>query len=117
MKCFVRPERAGRAENPHFFHVDGPCLDEAGRPADWDRPGVLAADPAFERLQVNHYFVKSAAQWRQKMARGYHDVVRSGAEFAAYDRNEVEDGAILRFVPATRRIMGEIPGAAVTGAA
>jgi hypothetical protein len=76
-----------------------------GQEMRWTAPGKSLEAPVFEHLQINHYFIKSVAQWEQKMRRGYHDIERSGAEFAAYDRNEVADTAILRFVPHTKAIM------------
>jgi hypothetical protein len=63
-------------------------------PNDWRIP----IDPAnFAIAQVNHYFVKSAAEWNRKVARHrrYSADDRDGY-FAWLDRNEVEDTAILK---------------------
>jgi hypothetical protein len=58
---------------------------------------VLEAD--YEIAQVNHYFVKSYAEWQAKLSRGYPDqTVRPLEMFHEYDRNEVHDASILRSV-------------------
>lgn len=65
---------------------------------------ALQPDVKFNVAQVNHYFVKSRAEFDRKRARGRADVAdgealkyRHEGEFAAYDRNEEEDLSILRF--------------------
>jgi hypothetical protein len=72
-------------------------------PNDWRIP----PDPANLALaQVNHYFVKSAAEWERKIRRhnGYSADDREGY-FARLDRNEVEDASILAHLDATRSWM------------
>lgn len=105
VKTILRPGRTHGCINPHCFAVDGPYVTPQGDAVVWETPGLMAGAAVFERLQINHYFVKSQAQWRDKLRRGYHDIQRDAAAFAAYDRNEVEDTAILRFLPATLAVL------------
>ncbi len=67
----------------------------------------IRLDPAnFAIAQVNHYFVKSAAEWERKIRRhrGYSSDEREGY-FERLDRNEVADAAILAHRDATRAWM------------
>ena len=105
VKSFVRPTQVISSANPHYFNVSGAYVTDSRKAVEWQTPGITAAQPDYEFMQVNHYFVKSLEQWQRKIQRGYHDLERSGAEFAAYDRNEVEDAAALRFLPTTKIIL------------
>jgi hypothetical protein len=69
----------------------------------------------FEGLVINHYFTKSQREWEQKRARGRatksisdKERERANSMFFEYDRNEVEDRAILRFLPSVRREIAEL---------
>lgn len=62
--------------------------------------------------QINHYFTKTAEEFERKRSRGRADLppespdrIRSEDEFRAYDRNEDVDTSILRWRPATMRIL------------
>ncbi len=108
IKSILRPGRAGRAVNAHYFEVEEGYVTPEAIPIQWsDERGIAREPPVYHLLQVNHYFVKSKEQWARKMARGYHDVKRldPDAEFNHNDRNEVEDTAILRFLAKTRAIL------------
>lgn len=92
VKSIIRPELMEAALNPHVFAMDGGYVDLAGRPVAWGHlPGLLAHDPDYAGGALNHYFTRSAAHWREKLARGYPDTVRPAGDFVTYDRNEVED--------------------------
>jgi hypothetical protein len=73
--------------------------------------------------QVNHYVVKSRAEFAEKRRRGIATVppeaankgtTRDGDFFAFHDRNEEEERAILRHLPALRREMGRVEAAVRT---
>ncbi|WP_234730805.1 glycosyltransferase family 2 protein [Acidocella facilis] len=92
VKSIIRPALMESCLNPHAFAMRGDYVDLLGRPVIWGGgPGVLAATPDHQGGSLNHYFVRSRAHWREKMARGYHDLTRPEGEFEAYDRNEVPD--------------------------
>ena len=106
VKTISRP-RAVALLTPHFCAYRGaPRVRSAsGEPAanEWR----IDIDPAnFAVAQVNHYFVKSRAEWAAKLRRGYGWTDEDRAPlFAMCDRNECEDSAILRWAPETRRWM------------
>lgn len=90
VKTIVRPRYAVGAETPHSFGFrERLCADEAGRltSGPW-------RSPTYEIAQVNHYFIRSRQEWREKCVRGAADGTRKTvAEFEAYDSgmNDVED--------------------------
>jgi glycosyltransferase involved in cell wall biosynthesis len=92
VKSIIRPELMQAALSPHAFAMEGEYVDLAGRPVAWGHiPGYLPHDPDYAGGALNHYFTRSAAHWREKLARGYPDTTRAPEDFAVYDRNEVED--------------------------
>ena len=101
VKSIVRPKGA-RPLTPHTFAVRGAYVRPDGRPATFGPPAFTADAPDYGLLQVSHYFTRSRAHWRRKMARGYRDIVRPPDAFAQYDRNEVEDLSTARFAPAVK---------------
>jgi len=106
VKSIIRPALMEVALNPHAFKVRGGYVDLLGRPVRWGQTeGCLAEVPDYAGGALNHYFVRSSAHWREKLARGYHDLTRKTEEFTVYDRNEVEDGRATRYVPAIRALL------------
>ncbi len=107
VKSFVRPVNTIRSINPHYFEVRGKYVTPHGMLVEWASPGITTGEPVFDAIQINHYFIKSAEQWEEKMVRGYHDTKRTGSEtiFKNYDRNEVKDTAILSFLSTTEAII------------
>jgi glycosyltransferase involved in cell wall biosynthesis len=116
VKSIIRPGFARRCLNPHCFdltgHTSGSYCDPQRRPMQWlpapEHGGILAGvtrdNPDYSAGRINHYFTRSRAHWRAKLRRGYPGVqdLRSDAEFAEYDRNEIEDPIALRYFPAVR---------------
>jgi glycosyltransferase involved in cell wall biosynthesis len=106
VKSIVRPALMEAATNPHVFAMRGGYVDLSGRPVAWGHvAGLLAHDPDYAGGALNHYFTRSAAHWREKLARGYPDTSRAPEDFAAYDRNEVEDTRLAARAPALRALM------------
>jgi hypothetical protein len=109
IKSAIRPQRTLKAINPHAFEVRGRYVVGDGTEARWQEvPGITAEPPVeFGAARVNHYSTKSLAQWQAKVARGRADlaVLRGEDEFAAFDRNELDDDLILRHASATRDLM------------
>ncbi len=100
VKSIIRPQLMERAVNPHAFQMRGEYADLAGRRVAWGHtPGVLAHRPDYAGGALHHYFVRSVAHWREKLARGYHDLTRPDDEFFMYDRNEVEDRSLALHAP------------------
>ena len=111
VKSIIRPALMESCLNPHAFAMRGDYVDLLGRSIVWGGgPGVLAATPDHRGGSLNHYFVRSRAHWREKMARGYHDLTRPEGEFEAYDRNEVPDERLAARAGEIRRALaGPLP--------
>ncbi len=107
VKSIVRPALMEAVTNPHVFAMRGGYVDLIGRPIAWDhvQGGLIAHDPDYAGGALNHYFTRSAAHWREKLARGYPDTSRAPEDFAAYDRNEVEDTRLAVRAHALRALM------------
>ena len=79
-------------------------------------PGVGRTGSAHHGIiQVNHYFTKSAEEWKAKQARGratkpddHPDSARKAKDFVKHDRNEVEDTGLLPYAEAIRSKMVEL---------
>jgi hypothetical protein len=105
VKYLVRPVTVRRVLNPCMFVVDGPVRPPAGRPVKWQTPDTATKLAEHSVAQINHYFTRSAEDWRRKLARGYEGSDRGDSlrdKFKKFDRNEIEDRGVLRFVPAVR---------------
>lgn len=100
VKSLVRPECVIRVACPHVSEVDGGYTDSVGRPMRW--LSSVRSAPQLEACRIQHYFTRSHAQWRDKIARGYRDIVRGAEQFSHFDRNEVVDETALRFAPEVR---------------
>jgi glycosyltransferase involved in cell wall biosynthesis len=117
VKSIIRPRLARGCGNPHYFDmredIDGHYCDATGQYMLWSRApeapggvlrGVSRAAPDYAQCRVNHYFTRSRAHWQAKLRRGYPSdfVIRKTEEFAAYDRNDVEDRIAARDLPALK---------------
>jgi FkbM family methyltransferase len=102
IKSIVRPGRVLGALNPHGFHVAGRYAGLDGRTLNFSGPGILADRPDFSFGKLHHYFGKSREDWQQKLRRGYHDIVRSDADFLTHDVNGVMDDSAARLAAVVR---------------
>jgi hypothetical protein len=112
VKSLVRTARIRAAHtNPHFVQLDGDYCNARGVPVP---ARALHSQACHEVMVVNHYFTKSAADWRAKVARGkadhflateapYTDQPFRDVDHAA----RVEDRRITRFAPLVRRMLLE----------
>lgn len=90
VKSFVRPKYAIGAVSPHSFSVrERLCVGEDGR---------LVSGPfrtqSYRIAQVNHYYLRSRAEWAEKCVRGAGDgTVKRSMEFDLFDpvMNDVVD--------------------------
>ena len=94
--------------------ADGDVVDMAGQRISPARAGIHDA-VVHDKLVINHYFTKSHEEWLRKRVKGNvssriidPDWERPHEMFAAYDRNEIEETAILRFLPEIRRGIDEL---------
>ena len=105
VKSIVRPDGAIKAISPHVFEVKRNYELASRAPVAWASTGITASAPDYTVCQLNHYFVRSAAHWSAKLARGYRDGERSASEFVAYDRNEVEDRSAGQYAASVKARM------------
>ena len=105
VKSLVRADGYLRAVNPHCVATEGSYLDALGDAVQWQHEGLAKIVAGRGVPKVNHYYAKSLAEWRVKMARGYRDAhpARTMADFEACDRNEVEDLSAVATGAAARR--------------
>ncbi|MCW3477382.1 glycosyltransferase family 2 protein [Limobrevibacterium gyesilva] len=107
IKSIVRPKQVRTCRVSHWFEVDGPYVDLAGR-AIVDVKARLDDAPDYAAGQLNHYFTRSRADWDAKLARGYHDLQRQPQEFDFYDRNDVRDDSAARWAPKVRELLATV---------
>ncbi|GEL44548.1 hypothetical protein MEX01_51390 [Methylorubrum extorquens] len=95
--------------NPHVFNVRGQTVNVLHNPPEWEELGITAGSAIYETCQINHYFLKSLEEWREKMTRGYPDQdlgvideARIIAEFRSFDRNDVLDDSALLLANETK---------------
>ena len=91
------PKTARLGNSPHVFHHYGTAVGEDHRQTH----GAWRDPPSAELLRINHYYSRSIGEYERKRARprAFSGQVGDSAELP---RDEVRDGAVLRFVPALR---------------
>lgn len=106
VKSIVRPKSVIDCPNSHCFLVKGSYgLPDGSQPA-WKSPGRLHHFPSTSNWRVNHYYTRSREHWERRMKRGQlGGFVRTWAEFAAYDRNEVADTSAHKILPQVKAIL------------
>jgi hypothetical protein len=113
-KSIIRPRRALDYVNAHRFTLNGPMVNERGEVLPPE--GHRAKTPSHARIRINHYMVRSFAEWKLKQARGdprpegHPQKRRADGFFADYDRNEREDLCALRFRDAVVATLAELAG-------
>jgi hypothetical protein len=108
VKCCVQVRKIDRANTHVCYPAEGQIVRTNGEEIDYDRDGledVILDDVAV----INHYFVKSQAEWTNKRNRGRAtrpigdpEKFRDESMFVEYDRNEESDSRIDRFLSATK---------------
>jgi hypothetical protein len=90
---------------PHVASMDIHCPALKASYVQYDCDGRVFSGPFnkagnLDIARINHYFTKSLAEFREKVARGRADTLtpRSLSEFAGADQNDVEDTSALDFL-------------------
>jgi hypothetical protein len=105
VKSIVDPERAVEAVDPHrFVYTNGSAVDENRRPVHES----VTESVSFSRLRVNHYYTRSEAEFRDKLAKqratGPYRLRHNLSVF--FERlNAVPDDAITSYLPALREAL------------
>jgi hypothetical protein len=116
VKTFVRLDRdAEPAGNPHAVTLaSGRYVDTRGADVVWDTTHVeagIANAVVWHDLRVDHFVLKSRAEFEKKRARGSvaspytEEQRRQDSYFTEHDRNEVEDPMPPGFVARTKAEM------------
>jgi hypothetical protein len=110
VKFIVRPSKVTTVHTPCMFQVDGKVVTPSGRAPVWKNEWVSTKVFDHEVARLNHYLVKSRAEWEQKMDRGYRDMATDEHRllFPRFDRNDDEDLCALRFLPAVKKTLAWI---------
>lgn len=104
LKTFVRPSAVKQYFQPHTprLRAGHTFVDSNGRPIDGS---PLTSEVVWGRARINHYIVKSRAEFASKAARG--NVTGGQAPddgyLAAHDRNDVSDPMRPELIAATKR--------------
>lgn len=113
VKTFVRADRcAGPANNPHAVTLrEGRYVDAAGEDVAWDQtvvPSGISTQVIWRHLRLDHFVVKSRAEFERKRARGSAMSPRTEEQrsrddyFRSHDRNDVSDPMPAPLVDQTR---------------
>jgi hypothetical protein len=119
VKTFVRVDRcAGPCATPHAVALtSGRYIDSRGQDVEWDQSRVpvgVTSRVEWHRLRVDHFVLKSRAEFEGKRARGSATGPRTEQErartdyFAAHDRNETMDPMPEALVERTRVEMAHL---------
>ncbi len=107
VKSVVRPEMVTAVQGAHMFHIRDLGQGAFTETGEWlakSRKSDLSKVPA-GRLQLNHYYTRSAAEFERKLAKGsvrgaaYFDRGRYEQVRDWIDRDVTEDTAIMKHVP------------------
>ena len=100
-KLIARPSRVA-CFGPHGSHNAVFLSGHAVNPR-WYEVYGSTGEPDIDTFRLNHYYHRSAEEAAAKIRRQDRNAVAGfqpdAARLAAHDRNEVEDAAILRFLP------------------
>jgi hypothetical protein len=102
VKSFIRPDRcAGPSNNPHAVTLErGRYVDASGDDVSWDQADVpcgITKKVVWSRVRVDHFVLKSRAEFERKRSRGSamspltEDQRNRDGYFHSHDRNEVSD--------------------------
>lgn len=111
VKSIVRPGMVTAVQGAHMFHIEGLGHGAFLETGDW-LPKSRKADLcslAPGRLQLNHYYTRSACEFDRKLAKGsvrgagFFDRSRYMQVRDWIDRETVEDRAIMTYLPELER--------------
>ena len=109
IKSIVRPEQILRPNCPHFFV---PINNESFTVTENKEPltSSISQRLSVQKMRVNHYYTRSKQEMKQKVMRGdaFFSWGKALSVLEAWDRNEVEDLTIQRFVPKLRQAVDSV---------
>lgn len=106
IKTIARPAAFSGMINPHYVALKsgGRAVSSDGKPIVMTEIGGITTQVIWEAARINHYVVKSRAEFEVKRTRGRADspYPREESFFAEHDRNEVLDPAPVETVLSIR---------------
>jgi hypothetical protein len=103
VKTVFNPRLANGYNNPHYpiYKFGAFSINENGHIVI----GKFDNHKSFKQIRINHYFTKSEEEFRAKVARGTADKLlpRTSDNFVHWDRNDIYDGIMLRYVTQIKR--------------
>jgi Glycosyltransferase family 92 len=119
IKSIVDPMRVRRAVTPHhFLYRDGFAVDENHNVLDTP-PRSVTKQVSFSLLRVNHYWTRSAEEWKRKLERfdahlggprqNYEQKALADLDKLERKLNEHYDDTITTYAPALRKALGMEP--------
>lgn len=109
VKAIVKPELVVKITNPHTHTVAGFTVDENGK-----KIGFLRQDEkrniTTNKIRCNHYVTKSFEEYVARMNQGSATTqksteYRSIKKFNWYDRNEIYDDIMDKYIPKLKKIL------------
>ena len=114
IKSLLRPALAIRPLNGHKFELKEGAVYRRGdgvEVTDWLKWGKTGHVAAVDRLRINHYFTRSQAHYRRKLARGDLLPKELPDVFTQMDRNDVRDESALVYEGQVRALMARVTAA------
>jgi glycosyltransferase involved in cell wall biosynthesis len=110
VKSIVKPRKVFYPLGSHMFMLDGRFVDEQKRDLHMNPPyGFFEGmTPSHDLIRINHYHVRSRAQYVQKSQRGYFGLeddklsqadARFNEMWTVHDKNDISDDSACRFMP------------------
>lgn len=103
IKSIINPRKTKSPCDPHCFRMlPGHCTVNENKEAV---SSALTACNSTRKIRINHYFTRSVAESRQKMARGRapSKQKRPWRDFERLNRNDVLDRICDRFIPELKK--------------
>jgi glycosyltransferase involved in cell wall biosynthesis len=117
-KSIVRPDKVTAVQGAHMFHIEGMGQGAYLETGDWlaksRKSNLCNLSPG--RLQLNHYYTRSASEFDRKLAKGsvrgvrFFDPGRYEQVREWIDRETVEDKAIMTYLPELKRRLAALRG-------
>jgi len=110
VKSIVRPQAVVDFKafgSNHYVKVKGKSVNENHHPVDY----MLGFYPSANKARVNHYILKSFAEFLHKKQRGHPEgtSIDYGYYFFHNENDVTNDTAMLRFLPALKKRMQKSP--------
>lgn len=110
VKSIVRPKEVIDFKSPganHYVHVRGKSVNENHDPVNF----MLGFYPSAKKARINHYIVKSYAEFLHKKSRGHPEgtLIDYGYYFFHNENDIKNDETMQRFLPLLKKRMQESP--------